>query len=84
MWDDQAQDSLTEEWRAIGLFTDRGPALRHFMEYVQSETPPQRILYFLGDGGHGKTLLLRYLRDHCWGYRVAQGNCPPALPRNRT
>jgi tetratricopeptide (TPR) repeat protein len=59
-------ESLTEEYRAIGLFTDRGAAIRRFMnDYIQADPPRDTILFVQGDGGHGKTLLLRYLREHC-------------------
>ena len=63
VWNKDA--SVTEERRAVGLFVDRVQFIRCFMRYLQADPPFNTILFVQGDGGHGKTLLLRYLRDHC-------------------
>jgi tetratricopeptide (TPR) repeat protein len=55
---------LTEGWRALELFTDRHEAIRLFSSFLNDEPPHERILFFYGDGGNGKSLLLRFLREH--------------------
>ncbi|HKR00851.1 MAG TPA: hypothetical protein VJT09_09260 [Pyrinomonadaceae bacterium] len=56
--------SITELTPALKLFTDRREAIRLFSEYLNDDPPRERILFFYGDGGNGKTLLLNYLHDH--------------------
>ena len=56
--------SVTEGDRALQLFTDRHEALRRFAEYLNDD-PPKKILFFYGDGGNGKSLLLKHLRERC-------------------
>lgn len=51
--------------RALELFCDRYPLIRCFAEYLNTDPPQNRILYFHGDGGNGKSLLLKYLRLRC-------------------
>jgi tetratricopeptide (TPR) repeat protein len=58
-------DTITEGWRALKLFTDRYEAIRLFSEYLNDDPPRERILFFYGDGGNGKSLLLRFLRERC-------------------
>lgn len=58
-------DTITEGWRALNLFTDRCEAVRLFSSYLNDDPPSERILFFYGDGGNGKTLLFRFLREHC-------------------
>ncbi len=58
-------DSVTEGSRALDLFTDRRFLTRHFLEYLNDDPPREKILFFHGDGGNGKSLLLRYLRNRC-------------------
>lgn len=57
-------DTITEGWRALKLFTDRHGAIRLFSAYLNDDPPRERILFFYGDGGNGKSLLLRFLREH--------------------
>lgn len=57
--------SITEGWRALDLFSNREEAIRHFVTYLNDDPPPEQILFFYGDGGNGKSLLLRYLREQC-------------------
>lgn len=57
-------DPITEGWRALELFIDRYQAIRLFLSYLNQDPPRQRILFFYGDGGNGKSLLLRFLRQH--------------------
>lgn len=57
--------SITKGWRALQFFTNREQAIRHFMGYLHHNPPLERILFCHGDGGNGKSLLLRYLRENC-------------------
>lgn len=56
-------DSVTEGWRALELFTDRYAEIRIFSGYLNDDPSPKRILFLHGDGGNGKSLLLRMLRN---------------------
>jgi tetratricopeptide (TPR) repeat protein len=56
-------ETITEGWRALHLFTDRRDAIRLFASYINDRPARDRILFFHGDGGNGKTLLLTTLRD---------------------
>jgi tetratricopeptide (TPR) repeat protein len=56
-------ETITEGWRALHLFTDRRDAIRLFSSYINDRPASNRILFFHGDGGNGKTLLLTTLRD---------------------
>lgn len=47
------------------LFTARHEFTRLFAEYLNDHQPPNKILYFHGSGGSGKTWLLNFLRDNC-------------------
>ncbi|RME44284.1 MAG: hypothetical protein D6795_18165, partial [Deltaproteobacteria bacterium] len=60
--------SLTKGRRALQLFTNRHRVVRHFAGYLQAGQPRPRILFFHGDGGNGKTLLLEYLRTNFCKY----------------
>ena len=51
--------------RALTLFTDRYEAIRGFACYLNDDPARPEIIFFHGDGGNGKSLLLRYLRQHC-------------------
>ncbi len=55
--------TITEGWRALELFTNRYTPIREFLTYVNDERPRRSILFFHGDGGNGKSLLLRVLRE---------------------
>ena len=57
--------SITRGWHALQFFTNREQAIRHFVTYLHDEPARERILFFHGDGGNGKSLLLRYLRESC-------------------
>jgi tetratricopeptide (TPR) repeat protein len=59
------EESITEGWKALELFTDRHEAIRLFLDYLHDDKPRKTILFFNGDGGNGKSLLLRFLREHC-------------------
>src|SRR5688500_12973661 len=54
--------------RKLELFTDRSAAIRHFLSYLYADPPKRRILFFHGDGGNGKSLLLKFLRYYCCKY----------------
>src|ERR1051326_3489189 len=55
--------TITEGWRALKLFTNRYTPIRRFLTYINDERPPRPILFFHGDGGNGKSLLLRVLQE---------------------
>ena len=57
--------TVTEGDRALQLFTDRYELTRLFAEYLNEESPRKTILFFHGDGGNGKSLLLKFLRQKC-------------------
>lgn len=50
---------------ALRYFTDRRDPILHFLRMVQENAPEGLGLYYWGEGGCGKSLLLRFLRDHC-------------------
>lgn len=58
-------ESVTEGWFAVQHFTDRFAAIRRFAAYLNEDPPAPTVLFFHGDGGNGKSLLLRFLRDVC-------------------
>ena len=52
--------------RSLELFCDRIEARATFARYANALRPIERILFFHGDGGNGKSLLLRKLKaDYC-------------------
>jgi tetratricopeptide (TPR) repeat protein len=57
--------SVTEGQRALELFTDRHRVLRLFLSYLNDSPPRDKILFLHGDGGNGKSLLLRFLKEYC-------------------
>jgi tetratricopeptide (TPR) repeat protein len=57
--------SVTEGYRALELFTNRYSYLRKFATYLNEDPPPEKILFVHGDGGNGKSLLLRFLVEQC-------------------
>ena len=63
--------SITETDRALRLFTDRLAERRLFTRYLHADPPPERLLFFHGDGGNGKSLLLK---------RLATGYCRRLVP----
>jgi len=65
--DDELREpqTVTEGDRALLLFTDRYELTRLFAQYLNEEPPRKTILFFHGDGGNGKSLLLKFLRQRC-------------------
>src|SRR5205085_6391193 len=61
-------DSITEGWRAFDLFTNRIDLIRIFTTYLNEYPAQERILFFYGEGGNGKSLLLKFLQEHCCKY----------------
>jgi tetratricopeptide (TPR) repeat protein len=57
--------TVTEGDRALLLFTDRYELTHLFVQYLNEEPPRKTILFFHGDGGNGKSLLLKFLRQNC-------------------
>lgn len=81
MYDPDAYDptrSVTEHERAIRFFTDREHARAVFSDYLNSDPPRRTILFFQGDGGNGKSLLLKWLSRHCYSGFQAGDTTPPA------
>jgi tetratricopeptide (TPR) repeat protein len=60
--------SVTEGEKALKLFTDRHEFIRLFSQYLNDDIPKEKILFFYGDGGNGKSLLLKFLRQNCCKY----------------
>ncbi len=66
----------------LQYFTNRHKLIRQFIEYLNNEPPPTKILFFHGDGGNGKSWLLKFLRENCckrfvpkvWEQRKTQSN----------
>lgn len=56
--------TITAGRRALGLFTNRSDSILRFLSYLNNDPTPQRILFYCGDGGNGKSLLLRFLREY--------------------
>lgn len=57
--------SLTEEKQALLKFTDRRPFIRQLVEAINIDPASKQILFFYGDGGNGKSLLIKYLHRYC-------------------
>ncbi|MEG4273949.1 MULTISPECIES: hypothetical protein [unclassified Microcoleus] len=63
--DDEDFESEISSDRKLQLFTDRHEFTRRFAFYLNEDPARQQILYFFGDGGNGKSLLLQHLQFHC-------------------
>ncbi|MGA9377689.1 MAG: hypothetical protein WBV73_02710, partial [Phormidium sp.] len=62
--EDLGSEGFTEN-RQLQLFTDRYEFTRLFASYLNDDPPRKSILYFYGDGGNGKSLLLKFLQTFC-------------------
>ncbi len=62
--DEDFQIEISDD-RKLQLFTDRHEFTRRFAFYLNEDQPREQILYFFGDGGNGKSLLLKHLEFHC-------------------
>jgi tetratricopeptide (TPR) repeat protein len=62
--DEDFQTEISDD-RKLQLFTDRHEFTRRFAFYLNEDQPREQILYFFGDGGNGKSLLLKHLEFHC-------------------
>ncbi|TAG88315.1 MAG: hypothetical protein EAZ18_22625 [Oscillatoriales cyanobacterium] len=62
--DEDFQTEISDD-RKLQLFTDRHEFTRRFAFYLNEDPPREQILYFFGDGGNGKSLLLKHLEYHC-------------------
>src|SRR4028119_830442 len=62
--EDFESESISDD-RKLQLFTDRHEFTRRFAFYLNEDPPPEQILYFFGDGGNGKSLLLKHLQYNC-------------------
>lgn len=54
----------SRQWEPA-LFTDRAAAIHTFSSYLNDDHPRRTILFYKGDAGTGKSVLLRHLRDQC-------------------
>ncbi|MEG4026468.1 hypothetical protein, partial [Microcoleus sp. S13C4] len=63
--DEDFESELIGDDRKLQLFTDRHEFTRRFAFYLNEDPPREQILYFYGDGGNGKSLLLKHLQFHC-------------------
>ncbi len=63
--DEDFESEYIPDDRKLQLFTDRHEFTRRFAFYLNEDPPPEQILYFFGDGGNGKSLLLKHLEFHC-------------------
>ncbi|MCC3575522.1 MAG: hypothetical protein JGK30_30225 [Microcoleus sp. PH2017_40_RAT_O_B] len=63
--DDEDFEIQISDDRKLQLFTDRHEFTRRFAFYLNEDQPREQILYFFGDGGNGKSLLLKHLEYHC-------------------
>ncbi|MEM7715403.1 MAG: DUF2225 domain-containing protein [Cyanobacteria bacterium P01_A01_bin.68] len=58
-------NSSNYKTNSLDLFIDRHHLIKHFAEYINNDPVTEKILYFYGDGGNGKSLLLKYLWTKC-------------------
>ena len=63
--DEDFESESTSGDRQLRLFTDRHEFTRRFAIYLNEDRPREQILYFYGDGGNGKSLLLKHLQVNC-------------------
>ncbi len=63
--DEDIESESIDDDRKLQLFTDRHEFTRRFAFYLNEDQPREQILYFFGDGGNGKSLLLKHLQFHC-------------------
>lgn len=56
-------ETITEGDRALKLFTDRYEFTRLFVKRLNDDPAPKNILFLYGEGGNGKSLLLKHLRQ---------------------
>jgi tetratricopeptide (TPR) repeat protein len=60
--------SITEGWRTLDLFTNRFNLIRIFTSYLNEYPSQERILFLYGEGGNGKSLLLKFFEEYCCKY----------------
>ena len=58
-------ESVTEVPQKLDLFTNRYALIRHFLASLNEDPAFPTLLFYQGDGGNGKSLLLRYFKAHC-------------------
>ncbi|MEG3882312.1 hypothetical protein QT972_33695 [Microcoleus sp. herbarium7] len=63
--DEDFESEYIADDRKLQLFTDRHEFTRRFAFYLNEDPPREQILYFFGDGGNGKSLLLKHLQVNC-------------------
>ena len=63
--DEDFESEAISDDRKLQLFTDRHEFTRRFAFYLNEDPPREQILYFFGDGGNGKSLLLKHLEYNC-------------------
>lgn len=55
--------SIVKGERALELFTNRSDICANFLRWLNVDPAPNTVAVFHGDGGNGKSLLLRYLEE---------------------
>ena len=61
--------NFTELPQALKFFTDRNDTIKLFCLKLHNAQTPNKILFFYGSGGNGKTLLFDYLQqNYCWHF----------------
>lgn len=63
--DEDFESEYIADDRKLQLLTDRHEFTQRFASYLNEDPPREQILYFFGDGGNGKSLLLKHLQFHC-------------------
>jgi tetratricopeptide (TPR) repeat protein len=58
-------ESIVEHWHALNYFCDRNAIIKAFVSCLNEDPSSEKILFLHGDGGNGKSLLLKYLREFC-------------------
>lgn len=72
---------ITEGPQVHDLFVDRFELKHRFASYLNDDPPCEQILFLHGDGGNGKSMLLRHLKKHyCKRLRPADWQRLKALP----
>ncbi|MEW8560989.1 MAG: hypothetical protein AB2541_02755, partial [Candidatus Thiodiazotropha sp.] len=66
----QQVTTITTHDKALELFTDRLAERRLFSRYLHTDPPPERLIFFHGNGGNGKSLLLKHLRT-AWSHLLS-------------
>ncbi|MDR3585548.1 MAG: tetratricopeptide repeat protein [Desulfosporosinus sp.] len=56
-------ETITNRSSALEFFTNRKKETKDFVTYLHSNPTPNKVLYYWGEGGNGKSLFIEYLRQ---------------------